>query len=109
MRVEPEAACLAAGPTNGQLSPLSPDHRFVIALHSPRGVFETGPPRCLPERMAAKLGRERQPSHFLWSGFRAKGAKLRPFLAAFGKIQADFSALQTVWRRGRDSNPRYRC
>jgi len=24
-------------------------------------------------------------------------------------IQADFSALQTVWRGGRDSNPRYRC
>jgi hypothetical protein len=32
---------------------------------------------------------------------------LRPFLAILRAIQADFSALQTVWRRERDSNPRY--
>jgi hypothetical protein len=33
----------------------SPDHRFVIALHSPHGVFETGLPICPPEKRAAKL------------------------------------------------------
>jgi hypothetical protein len=27
-------------------------------------------------------------------------AKLRPFLAISSEIQADFSALQTAWRRG---------
>jgi hypothetical protein len=34
---------------------------------------------------------------------RARVAELRPFPAIFRAIQADFSALQTVWRRGRDS------
>jgi hypothetical protein len=34
---------------------LSLYHRFVIALHSPDGVFETGLLGCPPEKMAAKL------------------------------------------------------
>jgi hypothetical protein len=29
---------------------LSPHHRFVIALHSPAGVVETGLHICLPEK-----------------------------------------------------------
>ena len=33
---------------------------------------------------------------------------MRQFPAISRAIQADFSALQTVWRRGRHSNPRYR-
>ena len=45
--------------------------------------------------------------HFLRSGFRATVAKLRPFSAISSGLRADFSALQTVRRRGRDSNPRY--
>src|ERR1700676_4257589 len=36
-----------------------------------------------------------------------ESAELRRFIVIFGIIQADFSALQTVWRRGGDSNPRY--
>jgi hypothetical protein len=35
---------------------LSLYHRFVIALHSRDGVFETGLLGCLPEKKAAKLG-----------------------------------------------------
>jgi hypothetical protein len=35
---------------------LSPHHRFVIALHSPEGVVETGLLKCPLEKMAAKLG-----------------------------------------------------
>jgi hypothetical protein len=45
--------------------------------------------------------------HFLQSGLRARIAKFRPFPAILREIQADFSALQTVWRRGRHSNLRY--
>jgi hypothetical protein len=45
--------------------------------------------------------------HFLWSGLRARIAKLRPFSAISRGIQADLSALQTVWRSKRDSNSRY--
>jgi len=37
------------------VKPLSPRHRFVIALHSPDGVFETGLLVCPPEKKAAKL------------------------------------------------------
>jgi hypothetical protein len=33
----------------------SPPHRFLIALHSPDGVFETGLLWCPPEKNAAKL------------------------------------------------------
>ena len=32
------------------------NHRFVIALHSPSGVVETGLRVSLPEKKAAKLG-----------------------------------------------------
>jgi hypothetical protein len=43
-------------PKGGQKSsPLSPHHRFVIALHSPDGVFETGLLICPPEKKAMKL------------------------------------------------------
>ena len=45
--------------------------------------------------------------YFLRSGLRGTIAKLRPFLANSGEIRADFSALQTVWRRARHSNLRY--
>jgi hypothetical protein len=34
---------------------LSPHHRFVIALHSPDGVVETGLRICPPEKNAPKL------------------------------------------------------
>jgi hypothetical protein len=34
---------------------LSPNHRFVIALHSPCGVVETGLPMCATEKKARNL------------------------------------------------------
>ena len=36
--------------------PLSPSHRFVIAMHSPVGVIETGLLICPSEKTAAKPG-----------------------------------------------------
>ncbi len=41
--------------------------------------------------------RQHEAEHFLWSGLKAKGAKLRPFPLDFRAIQADFSTLQIVW------------
>jgi len=39
----------------GQKSrPLSPHHRFVIAMHSPDGVLESGLLGCLPEKKVRK-------------------------------------------------------
>ena len=45
--------------------------------------------------------------YFLQSGLPVSIAKLRPFPVFLSGIYAVFSAVQTVWRRGRDSNPRY--
>ena len=39
---------------------LSPNHRFVIASHSPDGVVETGLLLCPPEKKVRKLVREVQ-------------------------------------------------
>ena len=52
---------------------------------------------------ARKACRQRRAGHSLWSGFKASFAKLRPFPAISRAIQADFSTLQTVWRREWDS------
>jgi hypothetical protein len=38
-----------------KVKPRSPRHRFLIALHSPYGVIETGLLGCPPEKNAAKL------------------------------------------------------
>ena len=45
----------SAGKTRVKVKPLSPHHRFVIAVHSPEGVFETGLLGCPSEKKAAKL------------------------------------------------------
>ena len=50
----------------------------------------------------------RSAGHFLRSGFGEGIAELRRFLAILAGMQPSFSATQTVWRRGRDSNSRYR-
>jgi hypothetical protein len=46
--------------------------------------------------------------HVLRSGLRAQFAKLGRFPAIVRGMQPCFSAVQTAWRRERDSNPRYR-
>src|ERR1039457_337821 len=61
-----------------------------------------------PREKGAKACLQDWAGHFLRSGLIVKDAELRPFLAILRAIQADFSALQTVWRREVDSNPRYR-
>ena len=85
----------------------SPNHRFVIALHSPEEVFETGLVGCPPEKSAAKCIGAIEHATFSGPPLIGKVAELRLFRAIFKAIRTDFSALQTAWRRGRDSNPRY--
>jgi hypothetical protein len=56
----------------------------------------------LPTReQGCKACQQRLVGHFLQSGLRAGIAKLRRFPAVSIAIQADFSALQMVWRRER--------
>jgi hypothetical protein len=45
-------------PNAYEVKALSPHHRFVIALHSPGGVAETGLPVCPPEKNARKRARD---------------------------------------------------
>jgi hypothetical protein len=48
----------------GKVKGLSPNHRFVIAFHSPGGVDETGLPQCPSEKNPRKLAREIQSDIF---------------------------------------------
>src|ERR1700674_5821648 len=41
--------------------------------------------------------------------FAGKIREIAPLRAISRRLQAGFSAVQTAWRRGRDSYPRYRC
>jgi len=61
----------------------SPNDRFVIALHSPDGNLQTGPPGSLPEKRAAELAFWVQQDTFSESGLSAKYAKLLGFPAIF--------------------------
>jgi hypothetical protein len=84
-----------------KIKPIS--DRIAFALWSRRNRTARVPSR--EKRCKAHL--QRSAGLFLRSGFRVTIAKLRPFPAISREIQAVFSALQTVWRREWDSNPRY--
>jgi hypothetical protein len=82
-----------------KVNPLWPNPRFVSALHSPDGVFETGLRVCLPEKR--------------WDGVPFAGEKsvlcspvCPGIIAKCGQLsrisdveEPIFSAVQTVWRR----------
>ena len=57
--VEPRQA-----PGADKVKLLSLYHRFVITLHSPDGVFETGLLGCPPEKKAAKLAGSNEQDSF---------------------------------------------
>jgi hypothetical protein len=90
-----------------QVKSLSPCHRFVIALRSPRGFAETGLRNCPREKKPGRTCLQGYVGHFLQSGLGTGIRKLRRFRAILRPMQGVFSASQTVWRRERDSNPRY--
>ena len=86
----------------------SPNDRFVIALHSPDGNLQTGPPGSPPEKRAAELAFWVQQDTLSESGLSAKHAELRGFHAILRGKPQSFSAVETCWRRELDSNSRYR-
>jgi hypothetical protein len=62
---------------------------------------------CVPSgETGDKVLLRRSAGHFLWSGLRARVAELRRFPICFRAMQPSFSAVQTVWRRERDSKRR---
>jgi hypothetical protein len=78
----------------GQKSrPLSPHHRFVIAMHSPDGVLESGLLGCLPEKKVAKACLQDWAGHFLRSALRERFAQLRGLMEPC----APSSSISTRW------------
>jgi hypothetical protein len=71
------------------VKPLSPNHRFVIALHSPDGVFETGLRMCHSREKRSKARLRGPAGHFLQSGLTAKPAQL-PISRDFQRNAAGF-------------------
>jgi hypothetical protein len=66
----------------GKVKSLSLNHRFVIALHSPREIDETGLPQS-PREKDLKARQGNTAEHFLRSGLRTTIAELRGFAAIF--------------------------
>ena len=85
----------------------SPHHQFVIALHSPDGIDETGLLGCHPERMPVKRACNIVQRTFSGPVWKQELKELRRFRAIVRTMRQDFSALQTVWRSERDSNSQY--
>jgi len=79
----------------------------VIALHSPDGVAETGLCVCRPEKnaenLAAGFDETLSPGQF-----EGKTYGIAAIFSDSSVMPLDFSAVQTAWRRDRDSNPQYR-
>jgi hypothetical protein len=80
------------------VKPLSPNHRLVIALHSPDGPFETGlcmcPAENPPESLAAGSDGTLSPVRFdgeTWA--------IAAISSDFRGLQRSFFAIQTAWRR----------
>ena len=85
---------------------LLPNPRPVIALHSPNAHLETGLRTCFQRKAGtvapSLLGSQFSPVRFVDETLRNTGM-LRVFR---GKGRSNFSAVQTAWRRERDSNLR---
>ena len=86
---------------------LSPNHRFLIAMHSLDGVVETRLPVRRPENVSVRALSSVLSDTFSRPVRERKRAKLRRFRAISRVMRQDFSALQTVWRSERDSNSQY--
>jgi hypothetical protein len=91
-----------------KVNPLWPNPRLVIALHSPNALLETGLRVCPPEK-----SQDRSP--FATEQSVLCSPVCLPIIAKYGHYsrisapsEGNFSAVQTAWRRERDSNPRYR-
>jgi hypothetical protein len=79
----------------------------VIALCSPDGIVGTGLPMCPSEKRRSRT-RSRGESEAFSSPVQLQYLQNLPrFLAIFEEMRRGFSAFQTAWLSGRDSNPWY--
>ena len=77
-------------------------------LHSPNSLLETGLRMCPREKEPGQWLPSLPAVRSLQSGLSGKNREKWACLAYFAsKGQGRFSAVQTAWRRERDSNPRY--
>ncbi len=87
--------------------PLSPRHRFMIALRWPCGVVETGLRICLPEKSPDGERAGCRAVRSLQSDLFGDYREYRHVSRVSTEEPQIFSAVQTAWRREWDSNPRY--
>ncbi len=86
---------------------LSPKDRFVIALRSPGSIAELRLCICPPEKNGPEFALLRILTNSLQSNSAAKFEEMRRISKISRATETKFSAMQTEWRRERDSNPRY--
>ena len=99
---------LAAGPwINRRLNHSIAEFERLQALHSPDGVAETGLGVWPPEKNVRKLACGTPRDTFSSAVWRRDLQNCGHSQRFFSVMQPVFSKGQNVWRRGRDSNPRY--
>ena len=96
------------GTVHPQVNPPSPNLRFMIAGHSPQGFLESRTVHCGSREKPGNRGPTSQTVCSLQSGLSGKIAKYGHYSRISAESEWNFSAVQTAWRRGMNSNPRYR-
>jgi hypothetical protein len=91
-----------------QVNPPSPNLRFMIAGHSPQGFLESRTVHCGSREKPGNRGPTSRAVRSLQSGLSGKIAKYGHYSRISTESEWNFSAVQTAWRSGKDSNPRYR-
>jgi hypothetical protein len=91
-----------------KVNSLRPNPRLLIALHSPIALPQTGLRMCLPEKSRTLTAFGAEQSVLCSPVCLGIIAKYGHFLRISEEVGPTFSAVQTTWRRGRHSNPRYR-
>src|SRR5258706_9533313 len=91
-----------------QVTPPSPNLRFMIAGHSPQGFLESRTVHCGSREKPGNRGPTCRTVRSLQSGLSGKIAKYGHYSRISAESEWNFSAVQTAWRSGKNSNPRYR-
>jgi hypothetical protein len=91
-----------------QVNSLWPNPQLLIALHSPNAPLETGLCMCLPEISQDNTAFDAEQSVLRSPVCLRIIAKYRHCSCISEQGERSFSAMQTAWRSGEDSNPRYR-
>jgi hypothetical protein len=94
-------------PGADKVNSLGSNPRLVIALHSPNALLETGLRICLPEKSRDSTAFSAEQSVLRSPVCLGIIAKYGHYLRISEQGERNFSAVQTAWRRGLDSNPRY--